>query len=223
MPISVESIINEVVREIGDAPKNRILEQDWIQFYNDTLESMTRRYKVLEQDATFDIEIEDRYLYPEDMVQMKRLSATSTPSDPESYREVREKFEDEIRDRERWGKPLGDSYEGYWARATFLQLTPKPTVAVTDGLLISYWKLATRITVVADVELELPAMFRSLVRDRMLIFAKRRLTRYDEMAADLAAWEAELALSAPPIEDRSDDRRSALRPRSARRGFEGQV
>lgn len=221
MPLPVSDIINECASEIGDEPQGRFTAERWLQAFNKTLSEMTLKYRILEQDQTFDVLAnEDAYLFPEDMVQMKRLRYTGTPSDTNSYLPIGEMFQDEVRAAESMGKSTGDQFQGYWARSQFLQVVPKPTTAVTDGLLISYWRLAVRVSSSVG-DLELPAMYRDLVVARMVIFAKRSLSRYAEYVSDLAAWKNDLEEVAEAVDDRSDDRRSALRPASAIRGNRG--
>src|SRR5438105_1578244 len=109
MTIFASDLATEVGRELGDPLLTRIAQADLIQWYNDALEYITTRYRTLEQDASFTIVGgADSYFYPDDMVAMKRLRASSTPSDPLSYRAVDEMFEDDIRRREFVAIPQGD-------------------------------------------------------------------------------------------------------------------
>jgi hypothetical protein len=219
--ILVQSIIDDASQRITDPNKGRIVQARWLQFYNDAIEHMTQTYKLLEQDATHDLQAnEDRYLYPpDDFVQMKRWRYTDTPSDPTTYRDSRERKEDQFRAETDWTLPQGDTGFRYWARAQFFQITPRPTVDVAAGGLITYWRLATTSTAPATDVFELSAALRRFVRDRMVISAKQELKRNEEWPNDLAVWKSDIEAVYDRIEDRSDDAPETLRLKSAHRPF----
>ncbi len=217
MSILVDTIIGEAATRLDDPNKARILPAGWLLYYNDAIEAITTDWKVLEQDATHDLlQDEDRYDYPDDLVQMKRWKWSPDPTDPTTYVKAGEIFDDEYDRLTTRNLPVGDAEYQYWARANFFQITPRPTATVVDAGLISYWKLATRATDAAIDLFPLPDTLRVLTREHMLMSAKRTLTRYDEYQVDLSSWELRVSKIADKIEDRSDDRRARLRIR--RRG-----
>lgn len=220
----VATLISEAANNIGDPSQQRIKPATWLMLYNDTLEEITRDYRILERDATFDISLEeDRYAYPDDLVQAREVRWSSTPTDVNSYAEVGERFDDEQRELTRYGKFDGDTDFHYWARAEFFQLDPKPTVTVTDGGFISYWRLATPITVVQGAVFELPATLRKLSRTLLESNGLEAMERYAEAASLREQWENKMLKAYEKFEDRSDDRRAKLRLKSATRRFRGMV
>lgn len=226
MPITCQEIIDQAATDFGDPTMGRILQAEWLEIYNRSQRSLTRSYRVIEEDAFHDIAAnEDRILYPSLCVQLKRWQFTSTPDDPASYVEAGEIFEDEYRAVTRFVIPTGDTGFRYWARLGFIVITPRPTVLVKRGGLMSYWKLAAKVVAgdEATVLLEVPETLEDLLVARMVIKAKSRNHRMTEAQAGLAEWEAEMAKAYEPIEDRSDDRRPRLRLRSAMRGYGGMV
>ncbi len=219
MSTLVSDLIAEAATRISDPSVRKIVDPEWLGYYNDACHTMSRDYKVIEQDATFDTVVnEDRYDYPDDMVQMVRLRYSATPSDDTTYKDLGEKFSDEARELEQGGKTSGDPTR-YWARGSFVQLIPRPGTAVADGGLISYWRTADRVTVVAGSVLEFRDVLRLFVRDRMVIFGKERLERYDEANRDLQVWTAAVEKVLDKIEDPSIDRQSRVRVPPARRAF----
>jgi hypothetical protein len=221
-----QQIIDDTAIEFGDPAKAKIGQPVWLLWYNEAREQITRDYHVLEQDATHDLTIdEDRYVYPDDCVQMSRWRYNATPSDPNTYVEAGELFEDEFREIVALQVPTGDSYFRYWARPTFFQITPKPTATVLGGGLITYWQLAARTESGNEptTDFDLPPAMRRLVVRLMLIFAKERLHRYEEAQRDRASWEVDMARAYERVEDRSDDRRPRLRLETAKRPYSGMV
>lgn len=210
--ILVDTIIGEAARSLSDPAKGKIGDIEWLLWLNEAIEHLSMTWKVLEEDATHQIDAnEDRYLYPDLMVQMQRWRYSETPTDPLSYTKGGEIFEDEFSDATNRRMPQGDSEYRYWARAQFFQITPRPTVTVAAGGLITYWKLADRVLDPLVESFELPATMRVFTRRKMLMEAKLRLHRYQEYTTDLAVWERDIDKVAERFEDRSDDRRPALR------------
>ena len=217
--ILVDTILGEAARALSDAGRGKIGTTELLLWYNEAIEHMSLTWKILEEDSTHPIDAnEDRYLYPDLMVQMQRWRYSETPTDPLSYTKGREIFEDEFTAATNRSMPTGDQEFRYWARAQFFQITPRPTLTVAAGGLITYWKLAGRVIDPLTEVFELPAGVRVFVRRRIVMEAKLRLHRYEEYATDLAVWERDVDKVADRFEDRSDDRRPRLRLRTARVG-----
>jgi len=222
--ILVQSILDDASNKVNDPNKGRLGQARWLQFYNDATEYMTVAWKIREQDATHDIAAdEDRYTYPDDCMQMSRWRWSETPSDTTTYEDAGELFEDEFRMVTNRSLPSGDTGFRYWARPQFFQITPRPTVLVQEGGLLTYWKIATAVIDPAVETFELPPAARMFARDHMVISAKRELGRNDEWPTDLVVWEKHMDLVWDRLEDRSDDRRERIRPESLRRRYHGQV
>jgi hypothetical protein len=219
--VIVSELLSQVAVRLGDPRMTRTPLADLLAFYNQALEEMTLGWKVLEEDATCDVIInERRYLYPEECVQLRRARYNATPTDPDTGYDLHEDFWEEHKAATNRFIETGEPRR-YCVRASFLELRPTPDVAVVDGLFVSYWKLGT--TVAADAagstDVELPATFRKYLREYTMIYAKERSGRYQEAAADRAALAESLDRVAGRLEDKSDDRRSQLRTRPAASRF----
>src|SRR3990172_1769279 len=144
--ILVDTILGEAARPLSGSGRGKLGTTELLLWYNEAIEHMSLTWKILEEDSTHPIDAnEDRYLYPDLMVQMQRWRYSETPTDPLSYTKGREIFEDEFTAATNRSMPTGDQEFRYWARAQFFQITPRPTVTVAAGGLISYWKLAARV------------------------------------------------------------------------------
>jgi hypothetical protein len=219
-----QEIIDSAAVEFGDQNKAKITNTQWLLFYNEAREQMTRDYHILEQDATHDITAnEDRIAYPDDCNQMIRWRYNPTPADPEAWRESEEAFEDEFRSIVALNLPRGDTGFKYWARPQFFHITPQPTVTVPGGGLLTYWKMADRVEAGNELttEFDLPLTLRRLVTRLMIIFAKETIHRYEEADRDRRNWQIDMENAYGRIEDRSDDKRPRLRLKTARQSYYG--
>jgi hypothetical protein len=215
----VNDLLSQVAVRLGDPRMTRTIQTDLLAFYNEALEEMTLGWKVLEEDATADLTInERRYLYPEECVQLRRLRYSATPSDDTTLSDLKEDFWEEHKARTNWSMDVGEPTH-YCVRASFFELRQKPETTIVDGLLASYWKLGTPVLIqdILSAEVELPATFRKYLREFTMIYAKEKSGRYQEAAADRAALADSLDRVAGRLEDKSDDKRSQLRVRPKER------
>jgi hypothetical protein len=217
----VSDLLNQVAVRLGDPRMTRTLQTDLLAFYNEGLEEMTLGWKVLEEDATADVIInERRYLYPEECVQLRRARYNATPSDDSTGWDLKEDFWEEHRSRTNQYVDVGEPRH-YCARASFLELRQKPEATIVDALFVSYWKLGTPVLLqdILTATVELPATFRKYLREFTMIYAKEKSGRYQEAAADRAALAESLDRVAGRLEDKSDDRRSQMRTRPVQARF----
>lgn len=222
--ILVQTIIDEAATTFRDPAKGSVTQGDWLLYYNDAIEYMTLNWKVLEQDASHPLEAnEARYLYPDDCVQMKAWAWNLTPADDTTWVRRREMFEDEFLAATNRSLPPGDGEWRYWARSQFFQITPRPTVDLPGGGLLTYWKLADRVVDPIVTPFALAGTMRLLVRGHMHLSAKKNSYRYDQYQTDLQVWERDVTRVADRLEDKSDDRAPRLRLKSAARGTRGAV
>jgi hypothetical protein len=208
-----QDVINDAKIEFADPSSRRVDATAWTIFLNNTLEDVTRRWKVMEVDATYDLQANvPNYLYPDDCVQVKGMKwTTDATQGPNQYRWMKEWFDGEARRATALQVPTGDITFHYHPRAQFFEIIPTPDILIPDGGWIQYWKLADRITDPTTTNLPIPDTTRSIVRWRMIIFALR-LTRDPAWKQESDAWEVEVDKFYDRLEDRSDDRPEALQP-----------
>jgi hypothetical protein len=217
----VTDLLSQVSVRLGDPRMTRTTQADLLAFYNEALEELTLGWKVLEEDATADIQAtERRYLYPEECVQLRRARYNATPLVEDAGWNLVEDFWEEHKARTNYFNETGEPRH-YCVRASFFELRPTPDTNVSDGLFVSYWKLGTPV-VISDLltaTVELPAAFRKYLREYTAVYAKEKSGRYQEAAADRATLTEELDRVAGRLEDKSDDRRSQMRVRPVRARF----
>jgi hypothetical protein len=211
--MTIRDLLEQAAAKYGDPRMTRLQLLDWLAIGNEALEALTLDWKVLEEDATFDILAnESRYVYPEQAVQLRRVQYSETPSDDATWRDLNDKPWDAFRSATTTFLPQNTPW--CWTpRATFFELTPRPTAAITDGGKVSYWKMAETVTD-PDSDLELDGLHRKTLRDLMVIYAKERTGRAEESSRELAIWAETMERIANRVEHRSDDRRPALHLRS---------
>lgn len=213
-----QPILDRLGAQLTD-PAGGLITQDLkLGYMNDAALWITRRFKVLEQDYTFKWVIDERYPYPDDMVQMKRLQYNETPSDRTTWKEIDEKPEHYARAVVRTNYPTAARPHFYWARAGFFQVVPMPTEELIDGGLITCWRTAAKVLDPDTEELELPLHMELDVLDLCRAFSLRDLRRTDEADREFARVESNLSLRVHKIEDRSDDARPQFLPRSGGAG-----
>jgi hypothetical protein len=211
----VIDIIAQGASIVSDPRQQAIDPLRWLQLYNNAMEWVCRRFRVIERDATFDFEVaEERYPYPDDetigaMVQMRRLQYSPTPTDRNSYRPIRERAEHKARRSTEGQYPQGEPWF-YWSRTNYFQVYPQPTETVAASGLISYWSLPIPVVDVVGAVFELPPKTRLIVVDLVGAFGKRELNRFDEAQAMMNQIERELAQFYDKIEDMTDDANDAL-------------
>jgi hypothetical protein len=211
--MTVRDLLTQAASQYGDPRMTRISLNDWLDIYNAASEHVTIRWQTLEQDATFDILAnESRYTYPDDMVQLRRVQFSETPSDDTIWREIPETWWDQFRVATDLYLPQNVPFR-YCVRANFFELTPRPTTKVLNGGKVAYWKLADTVDD-ADTDVELGPVHRKTMRDLMVIYAKERRGRAEEANRELAIWTENMDTIAKKIEHRADDRKPALHLRS---------
>lgn len=231
--LSVQSLLDDAAVRFGDPYKTHFNDTSLLAYYNDTCEEFTRRWQLIEVDASFSwVAGEDRYSYPDDSVQVLRLHYNATPSDSTTWRKVFEITEEEYRLYTDGNLPTGEDKLWYWARGSFFVMVPRPLTAISQGGKIGYWKLADRQTTVSTAVdgtgasysrsvTEMPNTMRSLIRDGMVIGMQRTLGRTAEANQNMQILEARLDDVAPRIEANVDDRSERFEPRSLNRYGDG--
>lgn len=212
MPSLVKDLIDGAAARIRDPQNRRIDRALWLQFYNEVTLKIATELKCLEADANFDVvAAEDRYAYPDDAVVINQVYFSLTPTDINSYKPLGEIFRDEWIMGRGVMVPTGLPTR-YYARQGWFTLVPKPDTAIIDGGCVTYRHIPEWLTSEASQAVELPTFMGTFVVDGMIPRAERALRLFAASRENQAQWEQELERMKPQIQDRSEDRRSAIRP-----------
>ena len=226
MATLVDSVVSEARALLGDPAARRVSFDNWITFYNRAGRAAAYKFNAINTIAKFDVLAQTpQYLFPEDMVQMRKLEYNSTGDDI-SWRVIKEIFEDQFRQRTNWTMPTGEPVE-YLAAGDYFQLVPMPSQTVLLGGRITYWRVPAEITSIGGstagvgTVMEFPDFMRSYITDSMVINAKQKLYMYEEAQQDLRMLALQEPEIAEKLEDRSADKRSRLRPVGADNPYGG--
>lgn len=220
--IRASTLIERAARRIDDIRLTNVTTPDLLDYLNAVCDDLCTRLEVYERIVVFKVYAEDLYAYPSDLVQVKWMSFNPDPvGDPDGYKPLGEKFEDEFREDTFGTYPTSEPCE-YFASQGYFHLFPRPETIIPDGGKMGYWATPDPIVNAATGFFQLPDFLQHHVVDGMVIHALRQQKRYEEANTMDAVWRAGEADKARPIVDRSSDRRSGLRPRPGSR-FEGQI
>ena len=193
-------------------------------FFNRVQEKLATELRCVEQDYYFNL-IKDspRYAYPTDSTQISgvRISKVAAPTSLADYYWLAESFRDEWRRATHGMRPSAWVY-GYYARIGWFELVNAPTDNMTDGGIVTAWIIPPWVAVeTAGATMMLPDWMRGTVQEGMQILA--RLTGRERGAAadDWKRWTDEIDKLREKVEDRSDDRRPAIRPPNGENPFIG--
>lgn len=216
MSVKAWTLAQEAGRRIGDEGFSRISLYDWRDFMNTVARDICSRMKVLERESVAGVVAnEERVAYPSDMVQIRYLRYSDTPSEIGTYYDLEERPFDDWRRETSRTYPTGMIY-AYTPRASWLTLIAKPSATLANALLMGYWALPDEITTMETDEVPLPDFMRDHLRDGMIPLALRKDRRYEEADAAEAVWRSKEIELAKPITDRADDRRERVRTNSRR-------
>jgi len=221
MSVTVTSLITQCATRMRDPNARLTTREEWLAYYNEVQLEVATELRLLEVDADFDLfSMQERYAYPEDAVAIRGIRFSLTPTDLGSYRWLNEIFEDEWRARTNYRYPQGIPYS-YCARPNCFVLVPKPDNDYPGTGLITYARTPVWLDSETDAAMELPDQVRTFIADGMMPKAMRARNRYAEAAEQEKVWRAVLASLRDKFEDRSDDRRPALRPVNYRDPYTG--
>jgi len=205
------AIINEAAASVGDPAFSRIARPLWRDFFNRSCRDAARKLKLVRWRATFDIVAgDDEYALPSDLRQVVKVEYNDTPSDPTTWWKVEEMMPDEFEEATNGAYPEGRP-DRYIAFIDTLHLVSMPDTDVVGGGRITYWGMPDDITDEATQSLPLMDIMRDTIRERMEIYALRRLERFDKAQKAEEEWLASLTTDRSQLEDRTDDKRPRLR------------
>lgn len=217
--VTVTQCIDAAALMAYDPARTRIRSVNWLEIFNQAQMDLAARTKCLEAEQTCAVTAnESRSPYPDDLIVVKDVWFTTTPSDPNTYRPLEEKFRDEWK-AQRWGGRSYGTPTNYFARPGFIEMMPGPDttiVAVTVGsqdygpLWYTYAKKATRVLSEQGATIEVPDWLEQSLEEGMVARAKIALREPDGLT-QLRLWQEGLVEVRASVEDRSDDRRPAFR------------
>lgn len=212
MSLLFDYVIRDAAVKLGDPNYSRVTSDDWLLFGNMACRRLSQRLRIVKYLASFDVEADNEmYSLPSDSVQMTRLQYSPTPTDENTFRDVNELPLDLYRAEVNGGYPTGEPVS-YCPDAGFLRVTPRPTVTLAMGFRIEYWGLAEAVTLPSSQNFPFQDVMRDLVVDGMMPHALRKLEKVAEADRADAAFEAGIVALEAKVQDRSDDRRTRLRP-----------
>lgn len=215
-------LAQEAAFRIEDVGYEHITLPQWAMIYNRVQRDISLRRKIIEHQDTTALVEDERYPYPDGMVQLNGVEFTETPDSPGTYRFLGEIFENEWRALTTGSYPIGMP-ESYLARKSMFVLDKVPAAVIDKAIRITYWATPEDVADIQIGTLELPDFARDHVVDGMVIMAM--YARGDERRAAAAEreWLKREEFIAEPISDRSEDRRSNLRTQSSINPYGDQV
>lgn len=221
--IPASSLIERAARRIDDIRLTNVTTPDLLDYLNAVSDDLCARRRILERVVIFKVYAEDMYAYPSDLVQVKWMRFNEDPvNDPDGYKDLAEMFEDEFREAT-YGQYPTENPSAYSVSQNYFHLYPRPTAAIDNGGKMGYWSIPDPVTSATAGFLQLPDYLQHHVIEGMVIRALEGQRRLDEAEQRRVRWltvEDELA---QPMQDRSADRRSSLRPPTHRDRFAGHV
>ena len=217
----VGDMVAEAALEIGDQNKIRIQDPDWITIYNKAQREACERWNVLEYEYQQGTQPTDRYAFPDLMKQMRTLRTSYTPDDETTFYDLKEMTDDEFRETTRRRYSVATAPTHYFARRDMFHVWPMPAAAVDNALIIICYSLPSRIVSLSGTLLEVPDICTGLIIERMVIEGFRNTDRYEAAQHRYQAWIADGMKVEEAVEDRTDDRRQSVQPKSMRNPLSG--
>lgn len=216
MSVPVLRMVNSAARKVGDPNKTRVLLDQWGEIYNEAQRKFCEKVNALKIRNIFTPTTGQAYTYPTNMTVMTMMEVTDSPGDDDSWREVKEMFEDEFRRATSNRYPSAALPTHYFSTANWFYLIPRPEVAIVGGGRITHYRLPDAITDPTTAVLQAEDFTEDYIVSRMVIEAKQSLNRLVEAESDLRTWEKEMEGVQDKFDDRSLDRRSSIAPRKNR-------
>lgn len=214
-------IVRTAAIRIGDASYRAVSIDSWLSILNERARRMCTRLKLKKRRWLFSTEANNEvYAPPQNLIQLTEMEFTTTPLDRTTFRPLGELFEEEFRQAKANSYPTGDP-TGYFMDQGWFWLYPMPTVFYANGVRATGWALPDTITDIASQNLPFADSFQDVLLAGMLSEAYSTLEKYDKAQAQEQKYERIIEESELRLEDRADDRRARMRPRS--NTYSGQV
>lgn len=200
MSVRAQDIIDEWIVLASDPAGRRLTRDEGLPWLNQVSRDIARKLKCVEYTAYFNTLDTDAYLCPDDLVVETALWWSPSPSDPTTYRKLRELFKPEFEGMVNGSYPVGDP-RAYYMRANFFHLVPMPTVESPLAGKIDYYGLPDPVASLSDT-IKLSDYLRDAIREGMYVKSMEKLEEVDR-----GAYQQWLSSVDDNREDRSRDRR----------------
>ena len=216
-------LANAAALLLGDPLRGRVKTPAWLVHYNMSMDDICVLYVVRQYAATSARPLDGLASYPEEGTRISEVAVSTTPSDPSTWRVLKEKFEDEYRILTPNGLPNTDSPEWYFADQGYIRIGARMAADVVGGLRTKFYGVPDEAFDLTTTYMPLPNFMRNYAIERMLIYALRSDSR-DAQAAELErTWNQREGWVREKLGDRSADRRDAIRPRASSNKYGGMV
>ncbi len=215
MAVLVGDILDAAARWARDPNHLRLKDENLLDAYNCSIAELCAELWLLEADASFDIVAgEERYTYPDDCIQVAGVKYSRTPADRNSFIWLRQRMKDEARRETDRIYPAGEVTR-YFPRQNWFELIAQPTESIAGGGIINYWRMAASLSTqdnYRNATCELPDFMKDLITTMMVPKCCKVLRDYQAENIEQKRADDQLAMMRSRLEDRSDDRREAIRP-----------
>lgn len=218
--VYVNTLITEAAFEIGDSNRTRI-DTEWMTIYNKSQREACEKFTILEREYVQGLETTDRYAFPDGMTKLRTIRSSYSPTDPNTFYDLREMTDDEFRDATRRRYSIMQAPSHYFPRRDMFHVWPQPAGALDNALICVCYSLPDPIATIAGTLMEVPDVCQSLITERMVIEGLKALDRYEAARDRYEAWLRQGAETEDEIEDRTLDRRQSIQPRSSRHPLAG--
>lgn len=221
MSTLITSLVDDAALQIGDPNKQRVTMPHWHSIYNRSNRELGQKANVFRYLDQFTLEaLQMKYDYPESMTVMNGIRVSETPSDETTFQVIDEIFEDEWRKRTNSLYPSATIPDAYFATSNWFWLVPMAEAQIVDGACIDYFGLPDTLSytdfTAANAVIQAEDFAQDYLIRRMVIHGMEARNRWQEAKDSLALWEADMVTLQDKLDDRSQDRRSSLRPRRPR-------
>lgn len=206
---------------VGDPDRGRIKTADWLQFYNLSMNDICSLYDIVQFEQVAALPADALCSYPAESTRISRVEANATPADATTWVTVGEIFEDEWRRHTVSGVPTSDIPRVYFADQGYLRLGAKITADIANGLKITHYGVPDNATDLTVTYMPLPNFMKSYAAERMAIYGLRSDNRDAQANEWEDRWNQREGFIRMKLEDKSTDRRDAIRPAAARNRFGG--
>lgn len=203
MSVTAQSIINEWLVNLSDPLTKRLTPGDGLVFLNQVARDIARKIKCKEYVAYFNTLDTDAYQLPDDCIVETALWWSASPSDPTTYRKLRELQKSEFEAATNGSYPIGDP-SSYYMRAGFFHLVPMPGSESALAGKIDYYGMPDRVESTTD-NITIADYLRDALREGMQIAAREKLEEVPP--GSYLAWVGSIP---DQREDRSRDRRPRI-------------
>jgi len=221
MAVLIDWVISAAARHIGDPDRGRIRTPQWLEIATLSLNDICMKYNALKVEVEFDLPADGIVTYPDDLVSVHEVRASSTPTVESSFQKLDEKFRDEWDIIMLRGLPVQELPLVYMADKDYIRLGATLGADIVDGGRMSYFAVPPVVTDATTMYMPLPDLLRSYFMQRMVVYALFADERDTLAREEEALWNAREEEIRSKIDHRTVDRRESMRAASGQRKYRG--